>query len=73
MHVFECVRMRKLQDKIILRGGECKTSENFKFKFFRKKKWCKTVIYRNSPEKSWDFFRSRITKRIALLESSREI
>ena len=31
------------------------------------------VVYRNSPKKSWDFFsRSRMTKRIAPLESSRE-
>ena len=30
------------------------------------------VIYRNGLEKSWDFSRSRITKRIAPLESSRE-
>ena len=41
----------------------CKTRENFKFKFFKKKRGggggggggAKTVIYRNSPEKSWDF------------------
>ena len=33
----------------------------------------KTVIYWNSSEKSCDFSRSRMTKRIALLESSREI
>ena len=32
-----------------------------------------TVIYRNSPEKSWVFSRSQMTKRIAPLESSREI
>ena len=31
------------------------------------------VIYQNSPEKNWDFSRSRMTKRIAPLESSREI
>ena len=40
------------------------------------KKWGergKTVIYRNSLEKSWDFSISRMMKRIALLESSREI
>ena len=52
---------------------DCKTRENFKFKFFKKKRGCKTVIYGNSPEKSWDFSRSRMTKRIAPLESSREI
>ena len=51
----------------------CKTCENFEFKFFRKKKWCKTVIYLNSPEKSWDFYRSWMMKLIAPLESSREI
>ena len=38
MHVFECVCIRKFWDEIILRGGKCKTRENFKFKFFRKKK-----------------------------------
>ena len=34
---------------------DCKTRENFKFKFFKKKRGgggAKTVIYRNSPEKS---------------------
>ena len=50
----------------------CETRENFKFKFFKKKRE-KTVIYRNSPEKSWDFSRSRMTKQIAPLESFREI
>ena len=30
------------------------------------------IIYRNSLEKSWDFSRSRMTKWIAPLESSRE-
>ena len=39
----------------------------------KRKKGAKTVIYRNSIEKSWDFSRSRMTKRIASLESSREI
>ena len=32
MHVFECVCMQKFRDEIILRGGECKTRENFKIK-----------------------------------------
>ena len=76
MHVFECVCMRKFKDEIILRGGECKTRENFKLKFFlkkKKKKGDKMVIYWNSPEKSWNFSRSRMTKRITPLESSREI
>ena len=40
---------------------------------FSKKKRPKMVIYGNSSEKSWDFSRSRMTKRIASLESSREI
>ena len=53
-------------------GYPCKTRENFKFQFFKKQKG-KMVIYRNSPEKSWDFSRSRMMKRIAPLESSREI
>ena len=28
----------EFRDKILLSGGECKTRENFKFKFFKKKK-----------------------------------
>ena len=54
--------MRKFWDEFILRGGEYKTRENFKFKFFKKKMegggggggggGGKTVIYRNSREKS---------------------
>ena len=64
MHVFECVCMRKFRDEIILRGGECKTREIFKFEFFRLKGG-KTVVYRNSPEKICDFSRSRMAKRIA--------
>ena len=54
----------------------CKTCENFKFKIFKNKGeggGSKTVIYRNSPEKNWDFSRSRMMKRIAPLESSHEI
>ena len=43
------------------------------FKFSKKKKKSKTVIYRNSPEKSYDFSRSRMMKHIAPLESSSEI
>ena len=60
----------KMVRNVIL--NNCETRENFKFKFF-KKKGGKTVIYRNSPEKSWEFYRSWMTKRIAPLESSREI
>ena len=40
--------------------------------FFQKKKG-KTVIYRNNPEKSWDFSKSWVMKRIAPLELSRKI
>ena len=40
---------------------------------FSKKKGGKNVIYQNNPEKSLDFSISRMTKRIAPLESSREI
>ena len=40
---------------------------------FLDKKGGETVIYRNSLEKSWDFSRSWMTKRIAPLELSREI
>ena len=68
--------MCEFRDKILLRGGECKTRENFKLTFFKKKKKKKAgkkVIYWNSPEKSWDFSRSRMTKRIAPLELSHEI
>ena len=72
MYVFECVCMRKFRDKIILRGGECKTCENFKFKFFKKNKnknkGGKIVIYWNISEKCWDFSRSRMMKWIAPLE-----
>ena len=64
MHVFECVCMQKFRDEIILRGGECKTRENFKFEFFRLKGG-KAVVYRNSLEKSCDFSISRMAKRIA--------
>ena len=75
MHVFECVCMKKFRDKIILRGGECKIRENFKFKFKKKGGGGggKTVIYHNSLEKIWDFSRSWMMKWIATLESSREI
>ena len=51
--------MRKFWDEFILRGGEYKTCENFKFKFFKKKMEGgggggegKTVIYKKSREKS---------------------
>ena len=49
--------MCEFRDEILLRGGECETRENVKFKFFKKndKKGAKMVIYQNSPEKSWDF------------------
>ena len=73
MHVFDCVYVYEFRDEILLRGGECKTSENFKFKFFKKKNGDKIIVYWNSPKKSWDFSRSRMAKRIAPLESSREI
>ena len=54
MHVFDCVYVCEFRDEILLRGGECKTRENFKFKFFKKKKrkGGKMIIERNSPEKS---------------------
>ena len=45
---------------------------NFKF-FKKKKKGGKTVIYRNSPKKSFDFSRSQTTKWIAPLELSCKI
>ena len=52
-------------DEILLRGGECKTRE--KFNFFLKKG--KTVISVENRK----FFKSRMTKRTASLNSSREI
>ena len=61
----------KISGRNYFKGGECKTRENFKFKIFRYKGG-KTVVYRNSPKKSWDFYRSRMIKRIAPSESSRE-
>ena len=72
----------KIPGRNYFMGGECKTLENFKFKFFKIKRGGggggggggrQNGIYRNSPEKSWDFSRSRMTKRIASLELSREI
>ena len=56
-YVLLCVCVCEFRDEILLRGGECETRENFKFKFFKEKekKGAKRVIYRNSPEKSWDF------------------
>ena len=56
-----CVEFR---DEILLRGGECETSENPDF--LRKDKMVISVKIQN-------FFRSRITKRISPLESSRKI
>ena len=65
--------------QFLYRGqGDCDTTGlDGKFKFFKtkkkKKEMGKTVIYRNSPKKKWDFSRSRMTKQITPLESSREI
>ena len=56
-----CVEFR---DEILLRGGECETSENTNF--LRKDKMVISVKIRN-------FSRSQMTKRTSLLESSREI
>ena len=52
-------------DEILLRGGECKTREK-KFNFLKKGK---TVISVENRK----FSRSRMTKRIEPLNSSREI
>ena len=56
-----CVEFR---DEIVLRGGECETSENPDFLW--KDKMVISVKIRN-------FSRSRITKRTSPLESSHEI
>ena len=66
MHVVGCVCAWNFGTKLFLRGGESKTRENSNF---RKKG--KIVI---STKKIRNlFFRSRMTKRISPLESSREI
>ena len=54
----------EFRDEILLRGGECETSENPNF--LRKDKMVISVKIRN-------FSRSRMTKRNSPLESSREI
>ena len=36
IYISVCVCVCEFQDEILLRGGECKTHENFKSKFFRK-------------------------------------
>ena len=56
--------MLNFGDEILLMGEECKTRE--KFFFFLNGK---TVI----SVENWKFSRSRMTKRIAPLNSSREI
>ena len=58
-----CVNFR---DEILLRGEECKTREKLFFFFFKKGK---TVIWVENRK----FSRSRMKKRTALLNSSREI
>ena len=54
----------EFQDEILLRGGECETPENPDF--LRKDKMVILIKIRN-------FSRSRMTKRISPLDSSREI
>ena len=56
-----CVEFR---DEILLKGGECKTRENYNF--LKIGKMVISVKIRN-------FSRSRMTKRTSPLESSREI
>ena len=63
--------MCEFRDEILLRGKSVKPVKILNLNFSDKRG--KTIIYRNSLEKSWDFSRSRMTKRIAPLESSREI
>ena len=58
-------------------GESVKPVKNLNIKFSNKKEGGggggggggreKTVIYRNSPEKSWDFFKYQMTKQIASL------
>ena len=64
--------MCEFRDEILLRGKSVNPVKNLNLNF-SKKKGGKTVIYRNSPEKSCDFSRSRMTKQIASLESSGQI
>ena len=54
----------EFRDEILLRGGECKTRENFNF---LKKGKIKISV------KIHNFSRSRMTKQTSPLESSREI
>ena len=64
MHVVGCVCTWNFGMKYFLRRGECKTRENFNFL-----KNGKIVI----SVKIQNFSRSRMMKRISLLESSHEI
>ena len=64
MHMVGCVGAWNLQTKFFLRRGECKTRENSNFR-----KNGKIII----SVKTRNFSRSRMTKRISPLESSREI
>ena len=64
MYMVGCVCAWNFRTKFFLRRGECKTRENSNFL-----KKGKTVI----SIKTQKFSRSRMMKRISLLESSREI
>ena len=64
MHVVGCACAWNFGTKLFLRRGECKTRENSNF--LKKGKMVISVKIQN-------FSRSWMTKRISLLESSREI
>ena len=59
-----CCDLVEFRDEILLRGGECKTRENFTF--LKKGKMVILVKIQN-------FSRYRMTKRTSPWESSREI
>ena len=61
--------MWEFRDEILLRGRECKTRENFIFL----EKGHNGNFVKIVQAKTWNFSRSRMTKQISSLESSREI
>ena len=62
--------MWEFQDKILLRGRECKTQENF---FFFSEKGQNGNFSKIVQAKTWKFSISRMTKRTSPLELSHEI
>ena len=66
MHVNVCVNFR---DKIVLKGGRCKTWENLNFS----EKWQNGKLPLMYKLQNWKFSRSRMMKQTSPLDSSREI